>query len=185
MNRRPNAAVIFGQAQKGGGDGRTLVGRRDVITACGLGALAAAATGGAAVSLATLLPRASAEAGARVRAGRPSDYAVGQVDARHLSELGFWVVRDTAGFFATSARCTHLGCRLRHDAAGEGFRCMCHGSAFDTAGEVLRGPAARAMDRFPVILEAGHLVVDPTVCLRKGAGGWPRGARLPYGSTGK
>ena len=162
----------------------TLLGRRDVVTACGLGALAAATVGGLGASLATLWPRAGVEAGARVVVGRPADYAVGQVDARYLAELGFWVVREATGFFAASARCTHLGCKLRHDPAGKGFRCMCHGSIFDATGEVLRGPAARAMDRFRVTLDAGgRLVVDRSSRLRKGAGGWQDGASLRVGGS--
>jgi len=157
----------------------TLMGRRDVLATCGLGALAAATVGATGVGLAALWPRAWAEAGARVAVGRPAEYAVGQVDARYLSELGFWVVRGAEGFFAASARCTHLGCKLRHDPAGEGFRCNCHGSIFDAAGEVLRGPAPRAMDRFPVSLDsAGRLVVDTSSRLRKGDGAWQDAALL-------
>ena len=162
-----------------GKSGGTLVGRRDVMTTCGLGALAAATVGATGASLATLWPRAGVEAGLRVTLGRLETYAMGQVDARYLSRLGFWVVRDAAGIFAASARCTHLGCKLRHDPASNGFRCMCHGSIFDAAGEVLRGPAVRAMDRLRVTLDAGgKLVVDPSVCFRKGGGGWQEGAVL-------
>ena len=162
----------------------TLMGRRDMVTACGRGALAAASVGGLGLGLAMLWPRAGAEAGVRVAVGRPADMAMGQVDARHLSRLGFWLVRDITGLFAVSARCTHLGCRLRHDPAANGFRCMCHGSIFDAAGEVLRGPAVRAMDRFRVTLDAGGtLLVDPSVCLRKDGGGWQEGAVLPFGGT--
>ena len=168
---------------KNGKRAGTLVGRRDVMSTCGLGALAAATVGAAGASLATLWPRAGAEVGVRVTLGRPDAYAVGQVDARYFSQLGFWVVRDAAGFFAASARCTHLGCKLRHDPASNGFRCMCHGSIFDASGEVLRGPAVRAMDRFRVTLDAaGKLVVDPSVCFRKDGGDWPAAATLKHGS---
>ena len=39
------------------------------------------------------------------------------------------------------ARCTHMGCRLRWNAAERSWDCHCHGSRFDVHGEVLNGPA--------------------------------------------
>lgn len=39
--------------------------------------------------------------------------------------------------------CTHLGCipTARQDSEGGGWLCPCHGSVYDTAGRVRRGPA--------------------------------------------
>ena len=42
-------------------------------------------------------------------------------------------------YSALSLVCTHLGCTLELD--GESFRCPCHGSRFNGAGEVTHGPA--------------------------------------------
>lgn len=38
------------------------------------------------------------------------------------------------------ARCTHMGCRLRWNAAERSWDCHCHGSRFDARGNVLNGP---------------------------------------------
>jgi ubiquinol-cytochrome c reductase iron-sulfur subunit len=47
--------------------------------------------------------------------------------------------------------CTHLGC-VPNTNAGEygGWFCPCHGSQFDTAGRIRKGPAARNLDKLPV-----------------------------------
>lgn len=150
----------------------TLVGRRDLLSTCSLGALALAGASGMGVGLAALWPRAGVDAGGRVDAGLPDQYKVGTADGRFLALARFWIVRTETGLFAASARCTHLGCKLRHDAAGGGFQCMCHGSTFDAGGELLRGPAPRGMDRFGVVIgEDGRMVVDTSRRLRREAEG--------------
>ena len=50
---------------------------------------------------------------------------------------------------ALRMRCTHLGCRLQHDAERGELACPCHGSRFDLSGAVLKGPAGRPLDRPP------------------------------------
>ena len=62
-------------------------------------------------------------------------------------------------FVALSPICTHLGCTV----AIEGSRlvCPCHGSTYDRAGRVLRGPAQRSLEQFPASLGAdGELVIQ-------------------------
>jgi glycine/D-amino acid oxidase-like deaminating enzyme len=43
--------------------------------------------------------------------------------------------------------CTHLGGRLHWNGAEQSWDCPLHGSRFDTAGEVIEGPATRALLR--------------------------------------
>lgn len=55
----------------------------------------------------------------------------------------FAVYRDEHGeLHALSAKCTHLGCIVHWNSAEKSWDCPCHGSRFDTAGEVMHGPAA-------------------------------------------
>jgi cytochrome b6-f complex iron-sulfur subunit len=49
------------------------------------------------------------------------------------------VFRDEQGVYAISKICTHLGCIV--NPVPTGFDCPCHGSRFDTNGDVIRGPA--------------------------------------------
>ncbi|MBT8455754.1 MAG: ubiquinol-cytochrome c reductase iron-sulfur subunit [Rhodobacteraceae bacterium] len=56
---------------------------------------------------------------------------------RTLDEAGEWLVMQGV--------CTHLGCVPLGDGAGDfgGWFCPCHGSHYDTAGRIRRGPAPR------------------------------------------
>jgi Rieske Fe-S protein len=49
-------------------------------------------------------------------------------------------------FAALSPICTHLGCTV--DIQGTWLVCPCHGSTYDRAGSVVRGPAERPLARF-------------------------------------
>jgi Rieske Fe-S protein len=75
-------------------------------------------------------------------------------------ELPLYVLRDDAGgFTALSPICTHLGCVV--EVEGAALVCPCHGSTYTRAGQVVRGPAERALRRFPVTVEAdGALSID-------------------------
>jgi Rieske Fe-S protein len=50
------------------------------------------------------------------------------------------IIRDNNGFQAMSLTCTHLGCTV--ETRNFGYECPCHGSRFDPAGKVVKGPAA-------------------------------------------
>ncbi len=59
---------------------------------------------------------------------------------RALDETGEWLVMIGV--------CTHLGCVPIGDGAGDfgGWFCPCHGSHYDTAGRIRKGPAPRNLD---------------------------------------
>lgn len=67
----------------------------------------------------------------------------------------------TAGeFVAVSPICTHRGCTV--DVHGERLVCPCHGSTYSRSGEVLKGPAQRALARYAVTRMADTLVIQVT-----------------------
>lgn len=58
------------------------------------------------------------------------------------------VHRDDSGrLHAVAARCTHLGCIVGFNSAERTWDCPCHGSRFGVDGEVISGPATRALQR--------------------------------------
>jgi ubiquinol-cytochrome c reductase iron-sulfur subunit len=56
-----------------------------------------------------------------------------------------------AEFIILQANCTHLGCvpTFQGASAFGGWFCPCHGSDYDTAGRIRRGPAPRNLDVAP------------------------------------
>jgi cytochrome b6-f complex iron-sulfur subunit len=69
------------------------------------------------------------------------------------------------GFVAVSQVCTHLGCRVPWCSSAQWFECPCHGSRFNQVGELQRGPAPRGLDRYPVRVVDGQVVVDLTTVI--------------------
>ena len=60
---------------------------------------------------------------------------------------------------AVSAICTHAGCSMDYLADQDVIDCPCHGSQFSTAGQVLRGPAVRALRVYGVTL-ANNMITE-------------------------
>jgi len=67
----------------------------------------------------------------------------------HDPEAGVWLVKGQDGdqLIAFDDRCPHLGCRQNWNPDLRLFECPCHGSRFDSQGNVTRGPASRSMPR--------------------------------------
>lgn len=74
------------------------------------------------------------------------------------------------GFLALSRRCPHLGCTLPWVAEENQFVCPCHASAFDIQGAVIRSPAPRGMDLYPVTIENAMVRVDTERIVRRDRG---------------
>jgi ubiquinol-cytochrome c reductase iron-sulfur subunit len=79
-----------------------------------------------------------------VDASSQNDNLPGDSDAsdanRSLDKDGKWLVMMGV--------CTHLGCVPLGDGAGDfgGWFCPCHGSQYDTAGRIRKGPAPRNLE---------------------------------------
>jgi len=108
-----------------------------------------------------------------VDAGPVSDLPIGEPTQRDLvmtvtdgymqvaAVKGVWALRrGTNEVTVYSPICTHLGCGYRWDAGEKEFKCPCHGSVFDLNGNVIGGPAPRPLDRLPIKIENGHLLVQ-------------------------
>jgi Rieske Fe-S protein len=55
-------------------------------------------------------------------------------------------------------QCTHQKNQVIAD--GNGFLCTLHGSRYSLDGQVKKGPAEQALKKFPVLEEAGYLVIQ-------------------------
>jgi len=86
-------------------------------------------------------------------ANLPAD-ALATDENRTLDENGEWLVEQGV--------CTHLGCVPIGDGAGDfnGWFCPCHGSHYDSAGRIRRGPAP---ENLPVPI--AEFVDDSTIQL--------------------
>lgn len=67
-----------------------------------------------------------------------------------------------AQILALWRKCPHLGCMIPPACESRSrFQCYCHQSTYNILGEKLElGPAPRGMDRFPVRIEAGVVLID-------------------------
>lgn len=58
------------------------------------------------------------------------------------------IVRESESQFAVvSGMCTHMRCVLRYNQLNVALECPCHGSSFELDGQVINGPATKALAR--------------------------------------
>ncbi len=138
------------------------VSRRDYLRTAWkvLGLVAAAEF--ATVLVAFLWPRAKGVGEQRtavIEAGPVAEFTPASVTA--FPKGRFYLVRlADGGFLALSSRCSHLGCSVPWDEKTKTFPCPCHASVFDMTGNVNSPPAPRALDLYPVRIEAGVVRVE-------------------------
>jgi len=78
----------------------------------------------------------------------------------NVSSSRVWVKRDKAGIMALIATCTHLGCEVRYHPEKKQWECPCHGSIYDDDGNLMSGPAKKALQRVAVeAKQDGSLVI--------------------------
>jgi cytochrome b6-f complex iron-sulfur subunit len=93
----------------------------------------------------------------RFKLGAPEQFTPGSETL--FAEDNLVLFRDDEGFYAISTTCTHLGCIVARSP--QGFACPCHGSRFDSRGNVVGGPAPRPLPWLEVSRAAdGQLVIN-------------------------
>lgn len=85
-----------------------------------------------------------------------------------LAEAGGWllivsaktlVVNVGGSYRAMTSVCTHSACDRNWTFANSKFTCTCHGSGFDTSGNVLQGPATQPLRSYTTQLSGTSLTV--------------------------
>ena len=91
----------------------TIWSRRDFFSLAGWAGFAATLGFSTLFFTRLLFPRVLFEPSPIFKAGRPSDYTVGDVSTKYVKDQRVWIVRDLEGIFVIYALCTHLGCTPR------------------------------------------------------------------------
>lgn len=135
---------------------RDFVRRLPVVTAGLAAGLSGGVVTGCAAGTPHLVPRPRL-GGLSVPVG-----ALGEGEAAFVQspdmERPIYVRRAESGrWIALLASCTHAGCQP--EPVGDRLVCPCHGSEFSGTGEVLQGPAERALTRYEAFEEGDRLVV--------------------------
>lgn len=58
---------------------------------------------------------------------------------------------------AVDAACTHEGCGVKYKKDLNQITCWCHGSVFDLAGKVVKGPAQTPLNAYAVTFQDGKI----------------------------
>ena len=98
-------------------------------------------------------------------AGAAADLKEGEAKKFTYEIAAGWETRKEVGFLlkrgeeivAFSARCTHLGCKVRFE--GSEFRCPCHKGVFGIDGKPKSGPVSEPLRRFSARVEKGRIKV--------------------------
>lgn len=88
-----------------------------------------------------------------------SAYAPLKTNGGSVYKSGVIIARTSSGaFLAYSQYCTHAGCTVNFDGTSY-FLCYCHGSEFDSNGNVVRGPANSPLAKYKTQLTGTMLRV--------------------------
>lgn len=82
------------------------------------------------------------------------------IPGNNLDSTGMLIFRKSESeIVALSRTCTHKGCTLPNFLSGS-VRCPCHGSRFDTSGNVLNGPANEKLKSYNAVLEGNIITIS-------------------------
>ncbi len=143
------------------------INRRRFCQLAGVSACGAVATGAGLLSVDFLRPRVLFEPPTRFVIGPAGAFALDSVLTDEAHRV--FVMRLQDGFRAISSVCTHLGCVTRYQPDDRNIACPCHGSRFGLDGEVIAGPAPRALRWLQMdATSRGEVVVDTAVEVPQG-----------------
>jgi cytochrome b6-f complex iron-sulfur subunit len=81
------------------------------------------------------------------------------LDANALDSKGLLLYRSSeTAVLAFSRKCTHMGCTVGEFQNGISA-CPCHGSQFDTAGKVVKGPASNPLTSYKAVLSGTTVTI--------------------------
>ncbi|MGB7539472.1 MAG: ubiquinol-cytochrome c reductase iron-sulfur subunit [Anaerolineales bacterium] len=81
------------------------------------------------------------------------------LEANNLDPKGLLLFRkDESTVLAFSRKCTHLGCVVGEFNGGIST-CPCHGSQYDTNGNVIKGPAPKPLQTFPATVRGTTVTI--------------------------
>lgn len=133
------------------------INRRDFLGKLAVGSLIGAGSMAFIGVIQLPLPKVLNEPPSVFKIGFPAEFQPNTF--KTIADKNVFVLRDTEGFRALSAICTHLGCIVSQ--VEWGFVCPCHGSKFDQQGQVTGGPAPKGLEWLKVSLSPdGQLTVD-------------------------
>ena len=143
------------ESKESGQDKRGIWSRRDFFTRLGWGGFGIFTGFSLLGFIRSAFPRVLFQPPVTFKAGFPSDYAVGEVSDKYKQEQRVWIVREETGIYAVFAKCTHLGCTPRWEAAENKLKCPWHGSGFFKTGVEFGGGGAGPRGRGKVGGECG------------------------------
>jgi len=96
-----------------------------------------------------------------VDVGTVGDYPADGAFDQFAKSDRIMLIRKGNRLYATTATCTHRNCVIK--CVKDELRCPCHGSRYDLAGVVTRGPAKTPLPRYAISLNSDRrIIVDPS-----------------------
>ncbi len=149
------------------------ISRRNFFSVAGWAAFFVFIATSTVASLRMMFPRILYEAPSAFKAGFPDDFIIGEVSEKYKDDNRVWIIRESEGFYALSAICTHLGCTPRWLESDNKFKCPCHGSGYRKSGVNFEGPAPRPLERLSITLaDDGQILIDRNIKFRFENGDW-------------
>jgi cytochrome b6-f complex iron-sulfur subunit len=90
----------------------------------------------------------------------PSNSALKTVGGYVQHDKIIVICTGSATYAALSNVCTHMGCTVAYSNGSHELECPCHGSKYDTNGNVLSGPAPKALAKYKASLSGNIITVS-------------------------